>query len=234
MKIVLPPAVSIIVPVLNEPGIINRTIEHLISASAGFNTEIIIVDGDPAGSTIKDVYSREVITITHSPGRGPQMNAGAAVAKGSVLLFLHADTRLPAGAIGDVIKVCSQPTIAGGAFSLGIDSGKQIYRLIETWANIRSRLLRIPYGDQAIFIKKNIFINIGGFAMIPLMEDIEIMKRMQHNGLKIKLIDKAVTTSARRWEKEGLIYCIIRNNMLSGLFHTGVKASTLNRHYIHI
>lgn len=231
MKIVLPPAVSIIVPVLNESGIINRTIQHLISVSAGIKTEIIIVDGNPAGSTIKDVYSREVITMPHPPGRGTQMNAGAAAAKGSVLLFLHADTRIPAGAIGDVIKMCNLSAIAGGAFSLRIDTPKKVYRLIETWANIRSRILRIPYGDQAIFIKKKVFINIGGFAMVPLMEDIEIMKRMKRNGLKIKLIDKAVTTSARRWEKEGLIYCIVRNNMLSGLFHAGVKASILNRHY---
>jgi rSAM/selenodomain-associated transferase 2 len=226
------PLLSIIVPVLNETGIIQRTVAHLREVSGDVPTEIIIVDGDPGGSTISGIaHSDTVKTITSPCGRGPQMNAGAKAASGAILLFVHADTRLPADGIKAVAAACSAPQIAGGAFFLGIDNKKRIYRWIETWANFRSALAKIPYGDQAIFIRKSVFARIGGYAEIPIMEDLDMMRRLKKGGYTISLIKKPVRTSARRWETQGLVYCIVRNNLLSGLFYAGVDASVLKRFY---
>ena len=223
---------SVIVPVLNEEGIIQQTIAHLKELSVDVPTEIIIVDGDPGGSTIRSIgLSDTVKTMTGPCGRGPQMNAGATAASGAILLFVHADTRLPADGIKAVVDACCAPHIAGGAFSLGIDNKDRIYRWIETWANFRSTLAKVPYGDQAIFIRKSVFARIGGYAEIPIMEDLDMMRRLKKGGYTISLIKKPVCTSARRWETQGLVYCIIRNNLLSGLFYAGVDVSVLKRFY---
>ena len=231
------PHLSIIVPVLNEQAIIGRTVDHLLAAGKDVPAEIIIVDGDPTGSTIREIrlqYGKDqetVKTIVGPKGRGPQMNAGASAAAGRVLLFVHADTRLPERGCQLVLDTLRRPDIAAGAFSLGIENGRRIYRLIETWANIRSAVLKIPYGDQAIFIKKRVFEDIGGYAGIPLMEDIDIMRRLKKGGFKTALIREAVYTSARRWENQGVIYGIIRNNLLSWLFYAGVNPSVLKQFY---
>ncbi len=232
MKLITPrPAVSIIVPVLNEAGIIAETVAHLTDACRQFNSEIIIVDADPAGSTICHVDSNQVRTLAGPRGRGRQMNAGAEAAGAGVLLFVHADTRLPENALGQVLAVCCRPAVAGGAFLLGIDHPGKFYRLTEAWANLRGRLTRIPYGDQAVFIKKRVFHDLGGYAPIPIMEDIEIMQRLKRRGLKIRLIGKYVQTSARRWEQEGMIHGMVRNTILSSLYYAGVKPSVLKRFY---
>ncbi|MCF8111229.1 MAG: TIGR04283 family arsenosugar biosynthesis glycosyltransferase [Desulfobacteraceae bacterium] len=231
MNIDFAPLVSVIVPVLNEAAIIEQTCMHLLAACSGYSREIIIVDGDSSGSTIKHVNSDQIQTLTAPCGRASQMNAGAKAARGHILLFVHADTRLPEGAIRDIIEACRRPSIAGGAFLLGIESEKRIFRVIEALANLRCRLTRIPYGDQAVFIKKRIFRYMGGYAEIPLMEDIEIMQRLKRKGLKIELVGKSVQTSARRWEKEGIVYAVIRNNLLSFLYYAGVSPCLLNKFY---
>lgn len=231
------PHLSIIVPVLNEPAIIGQTVAHLLAVSRGVPAEIIIVDGDPSGSTVKAIRpesgreKEKIKTLVGPKGRGPQMNAGASAASGRVLLFVHADTRLPERGCRLVLDACNRTDVAAGAFLLGIDNGRRVYRFIETWANIRSAVLKIPYGDQAIFIKKRVFDDMGGYAGIPLMEDIDIMRRLKKGGFKTALIREAVYTSARRWETQGVIYGIIRNNALSWLFYAGVDPSVLKRFY---
>ncbi len=230
-KVFLPPVLSIIVPVLNESGLIRRTADHLVAASQGLNAEIIFVDGNRAGSSINLVNSSHVRGLVAPSGRGLQMNAGAAAATGGILFFVHADTRLPEGALAEVLDACRRPEIVGGAFLLGIDSRKKGFRVIEAMANLRCRLTRIPYGDQAVFIKKRVFDEAGGYAPIPLMEDIELMLRLKRRRLKIRLVRKTVFTSARRWEKDGLIYCTVRNNLLSCLYYAGVKPAVLEKFY---
>lgn len=231
MSVVLPPAVSIIVPVLNESAIINRTADHLLSVSGAYNAEIIVVDGDPAGSTIREITAKHIKTMKGPRGRGPQMNAGARAASGGIFLFVHADTYLPPDGVRAVVHACRRPGIAGGAFLLGIDNKRRIYRLLEAWANMRTALLKIPYGDQAVFMKKSVFEAIGGYARIPLMEDIDIMRRLKRGGYTIDVVKKPVLTASRRWEKEGLLYALLRNNLLSALFCAGVDASVLKRFY---
>jgi hypothetical protein len=119
----------------------------------------------------------------------------------------------------------------GGAFDLEIKSKKRIFRLIERAASIRSRLTRIPYGDQAIFLKKSFFDQIGGFKDIPIMEDVELMQRVKKAGQKIKFIPRKVWTAARRWEKEGIVYCTLRNWILISLYMFGVSPEKLNKFY---
>jgi rSAM/selenodomain-associated transferase 2 len=159
------------------------------------------------------------------------MNAGARASNGRILLFLHADTVLPKNALDSVMSACSLKRNVGGAFELGIDSDRPGYRLIEKMIFLRSRRTRIPYGDQAIFLKKKSFMDIGGYKEIPIMEDIDLMRRVKQAGYKIKIISEPVTTSARRWEKEGIVYCTLRNFILSKMFYLGVSPITLKKYY---
>ena len=223
--------ISIIIPVINEGRIINQTIERLRSSITSGSFEIIVVDGDIAGKTLQVITEKGIKKIKSPCGRGAQMNAGAIISNGRILLFLHADTCLPKNAIDFVISACRLKRIVGGAFDLGIDSDRPGYRLIEKMTSLRSRRTRIPYGDQAIFLRKNAFVDIGGYKEIPIMEDIDLMRRVKKAGHKIKIISEPVKTSARRWETEGIVFCTLRNSMLSTLFYLGVSPETLKKYY---
>ncbi len=223
--------ISVIIPVFNEAQIINTTIDYLYNLDFAGNLEIIVVDGDPAGTTINTITRSGVKKIIGKKGRGSQMNQGAAVANGDVLLFLHADTLLSHDAPDQIIAATEQHDIVGGAFDLGIQSEKNIYRLIEQTASMRSRLTRIPYGDQAIFLKKRFFDQIGGFKDIPIMEDVELMQRVKKTGKKIKFITRKVQTSSRRWEKEGIVYYTLRNWALITLYLLRVSPEKLKKFY---
>ena len=135
---------SIIIPVLNETAVINQTIESLRPLVNETDLEIIVSDGDPDGGTIQATTNTDVKKVTSPPGRGRQLNAGADLATGDVLLFLHADTRLPQQAVRHIIDVWGDPTVSGGAFDLGIDSPRKVFRAVEKVASWRSRVTRIP------------------------------------------------------------------------------------------
>jgi len=222
---------SIIIPVFNESQIINATIHYLSKLAFSDRLEIIVVDGNPSGNTINAIASSGIIKIIGRKGRGSQMNTGVAAASGDVLLFLHADTLLSHDALDQIIIAFQQHDIVGGAFDLEIKSKKRIFRLIEQAASIRSRLTGIPYGDQAIFLKKSFFDQIGGFKDIPIMEDVELMQRVKKAGKKIKFIPRKVRTAARRWEKEGIVYCTLRNWTLIVLYLLGVSPEKLTKFY---
>ncbi|HDP79555.1 MAG TPA: glycosyltransferase, partial [Spirochaetes bacterium] len=164
---------SVIVPVLNESVGINRLIGYLRETLPAGNTEIIVVDGDPGGSTLKAVIDPLVIKHTAPRGRSFQMNEGARRSRGEILLFLHADTFPPGTFYADIMAAMDNTAVGAGAFRLGFPSRRLTYRLIGFFANIRSRLTRIPFGDQAIFVRRRLFEEIGGYALIPLMEDID-------------------------------------------------------------
>jgi rSAM/selenodomain-associated transferase 2 len=159
------------------------------------------------------------------------MNKGAVAATGDILLFLHADTLLPTGAFEKIITIMRTGRYVGGAFDLGIVSDRTSYRIIECAASYRSRLTRIPYGDQAIFIRKDVFMGLGGYREFPIMEDVELMRSIKRSGHRIFIIATKVKTSPRRWEKEGIIYCTVRNWVLMTLYLLGVKPNTLARFY---
>jgi len=224
---------SVIIPVLHEASRINSLIDHLYKQKSEEPYEIIVVEGDPRRETLRAIKSNHVTAIMGEQGRARQMNAGAAVAHGEILIFLHADTQLPPGALGQVRAAMEGKRYVGGAFDLGIKSDRPIFRLISDLASWRSRFTRIPYGDQAIFIRKDYFRNIGGYREIPLMEDVELMRRIKKRGDPICILSHRVSTSPRRWEKEGIVCCTLRNWILSSLYFWGVPPDKLALFYHH-
>ncbi|MBW7991272.1 MAG: glycosyltransferase [Planctomycetes bacterium] len=222
---------SIIIPVLNEAGQINSLIEQLRKQNHESSYEIIVVDGDPQGSTVGTIQDKDVTAITIDKGRGRQMNAGAAAARGEILIFLHADTTLPDNAIGKINQALQDRDYIGGAFDLKIDSNRLFLKYISVRASLRSRWNRIPYGDQAIFIRKKYFDQIGGFKEIPLMEDVDLMRRIKKDRKKIFILPDKVTTSARRWESDGVLYTTMRNQILVRLFYLGINPHKLAKYY---
>ncbi len=222
---------SIIIPVLKEQDRINSLIEHVHSQGYEGACEIIVVDGDPQGGTIKVIQDEDVISITSKKGRAFQMNTGAELAHGEVLIFLHADTKLPPNALEKISQVLEDAKYVGGAFDLGIGSDRLFLKYIAARARFRSRLNRTPYGDQAIFIRKSYFDKIGRFKDIPLMEDVELMRRIKKRGDEIFILRDRVKTSARRWEKEGIFYTTLRNQVLVSLYYLGVRPDKLAKYY---
>ena len=230
------PDISIIIPVFNEHKTIQTALECLEDHAAGKTIEIVVVDAGPDAMTLEAIHfesaSRlQIITDTAGKGRGIQMNRGAELASGPVLLFLHADTQLPEDAIDAILSTLQNPHVVGGAFDLGIRSSKRGYRIIENVASARSRITRLPYGDQAIFLRSDYFHMIGGFKTIPIMEDVDIMRRIKKRGDAIQIIGKRVQTDPRRWEKEGMVYGTIRNWVLMVLYLMGVSPNRLVKYY---
>jgi len=223
--------VSIIIPVLNEEARIAETIDHIRSLADGKAAEIIVVDGDPAGGTLRAIPDGACRKLLSEPGRGRQLNRGGGAASGEILLFLHADTKLPPDALVSIGEALRDPTPAGGAFDLAIDSPRRAFRLIERVASLRTRLTRIPYGDQAIFLRSSWFRSLGGYRDIPIMEDVDLMRRLKRSGGRIAILPERVVTSARRWEQEGILTTTLRNWSLVTLFLLGVDAGRLARWY---
>ena len=225
------PALSVVIPVLNEGLIVNRAIARLRHLALDPPPEIIVSDGDPNKSTLRAIRHAGIKTVTAPKGRGSQMNAGARAASGDALVFLHADVRLPTGAYANIAAALKRPGVAAGAFSLGIDAPQKGFRLIEKAVSIRGRLTHIPYGDQAIFIHRKLFSQLGGFSDIPLMEDVDLMRRVKRNGGRIVILADRVQTSARRWQQEGIVYATFRNWALITLYLLGVSPGRLSRFY---
>lgn len=233
-------SVSVIIPVWYESAGINERIAHVLQraleAEFLLSVEIIVADGDPTANTIAAVEYDNVICVATSQGRALQMNAGAAHATGDILVFLHADTVLPAGAFDFIHRALQQTGNSArgakaGAFSLSIASDNWFLYLVSALGNWRNRLTRTPYGDQAQFFLRTYFEDLSGYAPIPLMEDVEIMRRIRQRGESIVVIDAPVSTSARRWETEGMYRCTLRNVLLRLLYGAGFSAQTLSHWY---
>jgi len=221
---------SIIIPVLHESQIINDTIRSIRETQRRRDYEIIIVDGELSGDTIKCIHDESVITIV-SPkkGRGVQMNKGAEAAKGEVLLFLHADTTLPENALDIIENTLKDEKYVGGAFKLRINSDNIIIRLISILATFRSIITSIPYGDQVVFIRRGYFHEIGGYRDIPIMEDVELMTRIRRLKKQIIILPFSVLTSSRRWMKNGVIRTSLLNILLIILYRCGTDLDKIKR-----
>lgn len=189
------------------------------------------MDGDPAGCTRNVIEDKEVITAVSGGGRAGQMNTGAHMASGDVLLFLHADTRLPENALHLAAQALADGSRPAGAFAISFDSDHFWMKATTFMANRRNKITRTPFGDQALFFRRDYFLDIGGYASIPLMEDVEIMRRIKRRGDKIALLPEPVVTSARRWHKEGMYFVTLRNWSLQVLFAWGVSPKKLAAMY---
>jgi rSAM/selenodomain-associated transferase 2 len=222
------PQISVIVPVFGEAETINGFLDTLQTVFPAPAHEIIVVDGSPKRDTVTAIRLPQVRTAGSGKGRARQMNRGAAMARGEILLFVHADTLLPPGA-PDVIThlLDTDKGLKGGAFSLGIDDDRLLLRIIACSANLRSRLTRVPYGDQSIFLRKWYFDRVGGFLEIPIMEDLELMTRIRKQGGRIHILKQKSVTSSRRWKNEGIAACTLRNWLIRLLYHLGIPADRL-------
>ena len=219
---------SIIIPVLNEGAIIEKT---LLALQGNSDVEIIVVDGGSVDQTITlaNQIGVKVITVSGS-GRAAQMNGGAAIAKGDILLFLHADTLLPPNYQEIVKKIIYQQNAIAGAFELAIDGKEQSLRLVETLVKMRSRWFSLPYGDQAIFLTKKVFEDLGGFPELPIMEDFEFVQRLKRQG-KIAIAPVSVITSSRRWQKLGVFKTTLINQLIILGYYLGISPTKLKNFY---
>ncbi|AFY67954.1 TIGR04283 family arsenosugar biosynthesis glycosyltransferase [Geitlerinema sp. PCC 7407] len=225
--------VSVIIPVLKEGPAIQAALERLAAQQGGLTFEVIVVDGDRDGSTLQHIADCGVPVrgITAPKGRGSQMNAGAQAAQGEVLLFLHADAELPPQGLAQALAVIRQGRGVAGAFDLAIDSPRRSLRMLARCASWRSRLTRIPYGDQALFLRRSTFWEVGGYPPQPLMEDVALMEALKGRGDRPIFLRDRVRVSARRWEREGILYCTLRNWTLLTLYSLGVSPERLYRWY---
>jgi rSAM/selenodomain-associated transferase 2 len=222
---------SIILPALHESDKINSLVEQVEGLECSRDAEIIVVDGNPNGDTIQAIGSDRVKKLVAPKGRARQMNAGASVAEGEILVFLHADTELPQNALKKINLAMAQGGYVGGAFELNFTSEKMRFRMLALLASLRCRLTKIPYGDQAIFIKRDYFNALGGYKDIPLMEDVELMRRIKRRGDIICIVPEQVKTSPRRWEQEGFVYVNVRNTFLFLSYLIGVSPEKLTSFY---
>jgi len=221
--------ISVIIPALNEGDNIRFCIEGVLNE--GCDCEIIVADGGSKDKTAEFAKSYPGVSFIQSrKGRGIQMNMGASVASGDILLFLHADTILETGWAAEILSVLEDTSISGGAFTFSIQSPLWKYRLVEAWVKLRCKLCSLPYGDQAIFVRKSAFDLIGGYRNIPLMEDVDFIGRLNKLGT-IVILDKKAITSERRWSKEGLIKTAAMNQLIMLLYKFGVNPCRLARIY---
>lgn len=215
---------SIVVPVFNEAGILPELCTHL-SGYAQQGIEILLVDGGSDDATVSLATRAGIKVIASERGRAVQMNAGAAVARGDVLLFLHADTRLPANAL-QAISAGLHGKYDWGRFDVAIEGAHWMFLIIGQMMNLRSRLTGMATGDQAIFMTREVFNRVGGFPDQPLMEDIEISLRLRALSRPLCLSQK-ITTSGRRWQKHGIWRTIFLMWRLRWAYWRGVPAIRL-------
>ncbi len=218
---------SVIIPTLNEEMNLQLALDSVGSPSD--NLEVIVVDAGSSDHTVEIALRHGCKVFVGNPGRANQMNAGAAIATGAHLLFLHADTRLPTDYHLEVERVLATPVVCG-AFPLQIDAPGLALRMVESGVAFRSRLQQMPYGDQALFFRSVDFYAQNGFKRISIMEDYELVARMRKSG-SISLASKPVKTSARRWIKRGILRTTILNQMCLIAYRLGFSDQTIARLY---
>ena len=219
--------ISVIIPVLNE----EKTIAATLRAVAALRPcEIIVVDGGSRDRTLENCQGPGIQVLGCGSGRARQMNYGARCATGEVLLFLHADTKLPHSALEDIAAALSEARCPGGRFDVDLEGSHWMLKLVAALINGRSRLTKIATGDQAIFVRRAVFAQVGGYPGIPLMEDIALCRALKRLG-RIACLRSRVVTSARRWERDGVWRTIFRMWTLKLLYLSGVSPARLKQFY---
>ncbi|MBU5675732.1 TIGR04283 family arsenosugar biosynthesis glycosyltransferase [Alkaliphilus sp. MSJ-5] len=218
MNIKLDKKISIIVPVYNEALTINKLIDNLKQFKD--HCEIIFVDGGSNDGTNRIIEEKHRIVYSPKKGRSHQMNYGATLAKGDILLFLHADSFLPSDALNQIHRIISQGHKVG-CFKLRFNSRSILMKLCGFMSNLRVRLRNIAFGDQGIFIDRSYFYELGGFAQIPLMEDYQLSMDIKADGEKIALAKTTIETSERRFVKKGRLMTMARMQRLQYMYRKG-------------
>lgn len=219
--------ISVIIPTLNEATTIAATLGRVRDSGA---CELIVVDGGSGDGTPELARPQADLVLSAGRGRARQMNVGARAAGGQVLLFLHADTLLPPDFPALLEHALRDPQVVGGRFDIRLDAEGWPLRMVETLVNIRSRLSRIATGDQAIFVRRQTFLELGGYREIELMEDLELSYRLKRRG-KLTCLRERVVTSARRWQRDGIARTIVLMWALRLLYWVGVPTKYLKTFY---
>ena len=221
----MPVRVSVIIPVLNEES----TIENLLTQDwVAHADEVIVADGGSTDRTVA-LAGQYATVICAEPGRGPQMNAGARKASGDILFFLHADVRLQPGAIEAIRLAFENPAVVGGCLDVVFTGGDWVSRLF-TWGYHHRRIFRIIYGDAGIFCSNNIFLQMGGYKNIAIMEDYEFARRLWKLG-RMALVDEPIYVSDRRWRRAGLLRTWMVWTVIQTLFSLGYPPQKLGKFY---
>ncbi len=221
------PWLSVIIPALNEAVRIGATLESIANSN---DIEIIVVDGGSTDGTPAIAAERGARVYEAPRGRAHQMNLGAAKAAGEILLFLHADTRLPVGHATAIRECLARPGAIAGAFSFATDLDSPAMRLVTAFAAVRARMFELPYGDQGLFVPADVFRRAGGFPTMPIMEDFEFVRRLRRFG-HIEIADRVAVTSGDRWRRLGVWRTTLRNARIVTLYLLGTKPEQLLRIY---
>lgn len=216
---------SVIIPTLDEEASLPRAL-----ASVPPGIEIVVADGQSRDRTVEIATRRGTRLATGARGRGAQMNLGARVATGEAFLFLHADCELGPGAEETIRNALRDPNVVGGSFRLRIARPGWSHRVVAFGANLRARFLHLPYGDQAIFVRRSDFEAIGGYPEIPLMEDVELVRKLRRRG-DLVCLRETVTTEPRHWEALGPLFTTLLNWVTISLFFAGASPARLAPFY---
>jgi rSAM/selenodomain-associated transferase 2 len=236
----MPPLVSIVIPVKDEAGALTELLRVLSADIAGDAAmtgnggaaEVVVSAARPVPGALEAVRDRfsDVLWVDGPPGRGLQLNAGAARATGEWLWFVHADSRPPAGWLAAFRALSAEAGVTGGAFRFALDSAAWQARLLERAVALRVWCFNLPYGDQGLFVRRSVFTSLGGFAPWPLMEDVEFVRRLTRSG-RLRHLTLRLTTSAVRWEREGWLRRSASNLTTLSLYALGVSPERLARRY---
>lgn len=221
------PEISVVIPALNEASYVGKTCRAAVQARS---VETIVVDGGSRDDTVTEARAAGALVVHTRPQRAHQMNVGARKARGRILCFVHADTCLPPGFDNDIYSALARPRAVAGAFRLAIEADHRAARVVAWGANWRTRLLKLPYGDQAIFLPTATFRAVGGYADLPIMEDVVLARRLAHRG-RLVLAQSTVTTSARRWRNLGYAQTTLRNFLMMTAFYMGASPKRLAQWY---
>ncbi len=214
---------SIIVPVFNEALLIRPFLQHLRGRAPG--AEIIVADGGSSDGTIDLTTGFCDQLVRSEPGRAIQMNAGARAARGDILWFVHVDAELPLRCLDEIGRIMDDPNVVGGFFRIRLPKGL-VYRLTDSFAHYAGLLLRMRCGDHGIFCRRTVFLDIGGFPKVPLMEDVGFVRQLQRHG-RVTYSDKRILISPRRYEAVGRVRLTLAYGFIAMLYIFGVPASML-------
>lgn len=221
--------ISVVVPVPDEAATVGSLLDHL--AGVDGQLEVILADGGSTDGTVQVACEHAAAPrmIRSKRGRGAQMNEGTAVARGEAIIFLHADTRLPSQAYRLISTAPADPWVIGGNFSLRFDGEDRFSRLLGLWYRAQRRA-GIYYGDSAVWLRRDTFVQVGGFRTLPIMEDYDLVRRLERAGRTVCLPGPAIT-SARRWQRLGLARTIASWVLIRWLYLAGVSPVWLARLY---
>ena len=222
-----PLSVSVVIPALNEAEQITRAVETALAAGAA---EVIVADGGSSDNTAELAAAAGATVVTSAAGRAVQQNAGAAGAKGDVLIFQHADNWCGPATVEQIRAALADCSIQGGAFRQRIEADGWLFRLLETGNALRVRIRRLPFGDQGIFMRREFFTKLGGFPEEPLMEDVLLMRAFRR-GAKPVLLKGPHYVCARRWQRHGVVRQTLRNWRIQLAHWFGASPSALARSY---